>query len=67
MLGQLAAGGGEFQPELVGELADAMFTTSICGLGQVAATPIRSVMKYFPDDLRRHLTANAAAAGNERK
>ncbi|HEV2973172.1 MAG TPA: NADH-ubiquinone oxidoreductase-F iron-sulfur binding region domain-containing protein [Pirellulales bacterium] len=36
---------------LVGELADAMFTTSICGLGQVAPSPIRSVMKYFPEEL----------------
>ena len=39
---------------LVEELGEAMFTTSICGLGQVAPTPIRSVMKYFPEDLQRY-------------
>jgi len=39
---------------LFDELAETMFTTSICGLGQVAPTPIRSVMKYFPEDLQRY-------------
>ncbi len=42
---------GSVDFDLVAELADAMFTTSICGLGQVAPTPIRSVMKYFPEEL----------------
>ncbi len=65
MLGRLVAGGGEFQADLVAELADAMFSTSICGLGQVAPTPIKSVMKYFPEDLQRH--SKPEMNGNERK
>jgi NADH:ubiquinone oxidoreductase subunit F (NADH-binding)/NADH:ubiquinone oxidoreductase subunit E len=38
---------------VIGELADTMATTSICGLGQVAANPITSVLKYFRADLVR--------------
>ena len=40
---------------VIGELADAMAITSICGLGQVAANPITSVVKYFPEELDRYL------------
>jgi formate dehydrogenase beta subunit len=40
---------------LVGDLAQAMTLTSICGLGQVAANPLTSVLKYFPEDLEKHL------------
>ena len=29
-----------------------MAYASICGLGQAAPNPIRSVLKYFPEDLR---------------
>lgn len=31
------------------ELAQVMTATSICGLGQVASNPIRSVLDYFPE------------------
>ncbi len=40
---------------VIGELADAMAITSICGLGQVAANPITSVVKFFPEELDRYL------------
>ncbi|HTP84414.1 MAG TPA: NAD(P)H-dependent oxidoreductase subunit E [Alphaproteobacteria bacterium] len=36
---------------LIGELSQAMTDASICGLGQAAANPVKSVMKYFPGDL----------------
>src|SRR5207302_772463 len=39
----------------IGELADTMGTTSICGLGQVASNPITSVIKHFPEDLDSYL------------
>ena len=29
-----------------------MADASICGLGQAAPNPIRSVFKYFPDEVR---------------
>ena len=31
------------------ELSQVMTATSICGLGQVASNPIRSVLNYFPE------------------
>ncbi len=37
------------------ELAETMSLTSICGLGQVAANPITSVLKYFRKDLDKYL------------
>ena len=37
---------------LILELAQTMTDASICGLGQAAANPVRSVMKYFREDLR---------------
>ena len=36
---------------LLQELAEVMVDASICGLGQAAANPMRSVMKYFPHEL----------------
>jgi formate dehydrogenase len=36
---------------LIAELSQAMTDASICGLGQAAANPVKSVMKYFPGDL----------------
>ena len=49
---------GRFRPEqlpAVNELAAAMFDASICGLGQVAANPIASVIKHFPEELARYV------------
>jgi formate dehydrogenase beta subunit len=37
---------------LLEELCRAMADASICGLGQAAPNPIRSVVKFFPDDIR---------------
>ncbi|HUE44806.1 MAG TPA: NAD(P)H-dependent oxidoreductase subunit E [Aestuariivirgaceae bacterium] len=37
--------------DLLNELSTAMADASICGLGQAAPNPIRSVMKYFPRDI----------------
>jgi NADH:ubiquinone oxidoreductase subunit F (NADH-binding)/NADH:ubiquinone oxidoreductase subunit E len=36
---------------LLEELSRAMADASICGLGQAAPNPIRSVMKFFPDEI----------------
>ncbi|MCI0460754.1 MAG: NAD(P)H-dependent oxidoreductase subunit E [Gemmataceae bacterium] len=40
---------------VINDVAQTMGLTSICGLGQVAANPITSVIKYFPEDLNRYL------------
>jgi formate dehydrogenase len=36
---------------LLSELAKTMAEASICGLGQAAGNPIKSVLEYFPEDL----------------
>jgi formate dehydrogenase beta subunit len=38
--------------DLLGDLAQVMSDASICGLGQAAANPVKSVIRYFPEDLR---------------
>lgn len=38
--------------DLLEDLAQVMADASICGLGQAAPNPLRSVLKYFPEDLR---------------
>jgi NADH:ubiquinone oxidoreductase subunit F (NADH-binding) len=40
---------------IVTELANAMELGSICGLGTVAANPLMSVIKFFPEDVKRYL------------
>ena len=40
---------------VISELSDVMGITSICGLGQVAANPIASVLKYFPEEVEKYL------------
>jgi NADH:ubiquinone oxidoreductase subunit F (NADH-binding)/NADH:ubiquinone oxidoreductase subunit E len=49
---------GQFSMELVvlvNELATAMYSTSICGLGQVAANPMTSVLRHFRGELEKYL------------
>jgi formate dehydrogenase beta subunit len=43
---------GRWDEALLEELCKAMADASICGLGQAAPNPIRSVLKYFRDDVR---------------
>jgi formate dehydrogenase len=43
---------GNWDPGLLDDLAQVMGDASICGLGQAAPNPLRSVFKYFPEDLR---------------
>jgi formate dehydrogenase beta subunit len=43
----------DWDTSLLSELSQVMADASICGLGQAAPNPIRAVMKFFPEDLRR--------------
>jgi formate dehydrogenase beta subunit len=43
---------GNWDPDLHTDLAQVMADASICGLGQAAPNPVRSVFRYFPEDLR---------------
>jgi formate dehydrogenase len=46
---------GPWDEALLTELSDAMRDASICGLGQAAPNPLLSVLRYFPDDLKKPL------------
>ena len=43
---------GNWDADLHADLAQVMADASICGLGQAAPNPVRSVFRYFPEDLR---------------
>ncbi len=43
---------GNWNGDLLADLSQVMADASICGLGQAAPNPIRSVLKWFPEDLR---------------
>jgi NADH:ubiquinone oxidoreductase subunit F (NADH-binding)/NADH:ubiquinone oxidoreductase subunit E len=51
--------------EVIPDLAETMYLTSICGLGQVAANPITSVLKFFPEDVERYLGRTASPRREE--
>ncbi|PHS68757.1 MAG: NADH-quinone oxidoreductase subunit F [Methylophaga sp.] len=42
----------QWNEDLLQELSDVMIDASICGLGQAAPNPMRSVIKYFPEELK---------------
>ena len=44
----------EWDIELLEDLCEVMENSSICGLGQAATNPIRSSIKYFPDEIKNH-------------
>lgn len=44
-------GAKTWDQSLLTELTTAMTDTSICGLGQAAPNPIKSVMKHFPEEI----------------
>jgi formate dehydrogenase len=46
---------GPWNVDLLTELSALMRDASICGLGQAASNPITSVLKYFPDELKKPL------------
>ena len=41
----------KWDQSLLADLAQVMADASICGLGQAAPNPLKSVIKYFPEDL----------------
>jgi formate dehydrogenase len=43
---------GDWDLDLLGDLAQVMGDASICGLGQAAPNPLKCVIRYFPEDLR---------------
>ena len=42
----------QWDTDLLQDLSQTMSDASICGLGQAASNPVKSVLKYFPDELK---------------
>ncbi|HWE36324.1 MAG TPA: NADH-ubiquinone oxidoreductase-F iron-sulfur binding region domain-containing protein [Isosphaeraceae bacterium] len=64
LLRSIAAGrDGKGGLSAVGELSETMMLTSICGLGQVAANPLTSLMRHFRDELDEHVERGRCPAG----
>lgn len=63
LLRNVQAGQGRAEDlELIEELNETMQLTSICGLGQVAAAPIVSALKYFREEIHAHITKRKCPA-----
>ena len=45
------------------ELADTIKDTSLCGLGQSAANPVLSTLRFFHDEYEAHIMENVCPAG----
>jgi len=55
--------GKEGDLELLEELANVVKDTSMCGLGQTAANPVLSTLKYFRDEYEDHIKNRKCPAG----
>ena len=55
--------GKEGDIELLEELAHVVKDTSMCGLGQTAANPVLSTIKYFRDEYEDHIQNKKCPAG----
>lgn len=64
ILKKITEGKGE-EEDLVklSEIASAMQKASLCGLGQTAANPVLSTLKYFSEEYRQHVVDKKCAAG----
>ena len=43
---------GDWDTDLLNDLSQTMADASICGLGQAASNPLKSVLKYFPNEVK---------------
>ncbi len=50
------------QLDLLEELAQVVKDTTMCGLGQTAANPVLSTLRYFREEYERHITAKRCDA-----
>ena len=55
--------GKEGDLELLEELANVVKDTSMCGLGQTAANPVLSTLKYFREEYETHIRDRKCPAG----
>jgi len=56
ILEDIAHGGGKMEDiDLLLELGEYMRDSSLCGLGQTAANPVLSTIRYFRDEYESHI------------
>jgi len=55
--------GKEADPELLEQLAHAVREASLCGLGQTAANPVLSTLRYFRSEYEAHIKEKRCPAG----
>jgi formate dehydrogenase len=48
-----------WQLPLLNDLADVMSDASICGLGQAAPNPMRTAVRFFPNEMSDLIDLNA--------
>jgi len=51
------------QIETLRKIGDTMKSASLCGLGQTAANPVLTTLRYFEDEYRAHIEDNKCPAG----
>jgi NADH:ubiquinone oxidoreductase subunit F (NADH-binding) len=51
------------QIETLRKIGDTMKKASLCGLGQTAANPVLTTLRYFEDEYRAHIEENRCPAG----
>jgi NADH-quinone oxidoreductase subunit F len=63
ILDDITSGRGTLdQLDLLEELAQVVKDTTMCGLGQTAANPVLSTLRYFREEYERHITAKRCDA-----
>lgn len=64
ILSKITKGAGTMQDlTVLEELCDLVKNTSLCGLGQTAANPILSTLRYFRDEYTAHIENRTCPAG----
>ena len=51
------------QLEILRKIGDTMKSASLCGLGQTAANPVLTTLRYFEDEYRAHIESKKCPAG----
>jgi NADH-quinone oxidoreductase subunit F len=63
IVAKICDGRGEMKDiELLEELAEAVKDASLCGLGQTAANPVLSTLRYFRDEYEEHIQRKICSA-----
>ncbi len=64
VLEKICEGSGSLQDlAMLEDLCDLMSHTSLCGLGQTAANPVASTLRYFREEYLAHILENTCPAG----